>query len=334
MDLSIVVIGYNIAQYAGRCVGSILKQLTPDSELIFVDDGSTDDTANIIKKLFTEAKSHSVHCHYLYKENGGANSARIYGYKKSGGTYITFVDGDDWVDEKYIATILGHMGEQPDIIQFNYYEAYSNGCINKNKLINEIGYTKKEFLDAVFEMRVSHYLWDKAFKRSFLENIRFGDIPRITMGDDLAAHIRMGISDPWVINTNEFIYYYYNDGTGISRRPSKKTAEIIWALKDMEETLKNKGLYEAYKAQLDYHYFRSFLFYVVKNKYEWTAVQGAIYREWKNRKICFNSNYYIKEYMNDKKKEWILAWSYDKNKYLGRALAGLYLLISGKKVKT
>lgn len=90
---SIIVAVYNVAPYLKKCVGSILAQPVKNYEVILVDDGSTDGSAAICDAFAAGAGQVSV----IHKENGGLSSARNAGLRRAAGTYILFVDGDDFI---------------------------------------------------------------------------------------------------------------------------------------------------------------------------------------------------------------------------------------------
>lgn len=328
IKLSIVVIGFNVERYISKCLFSIAEQLSENIELIFVNDGSTDKTEELVCSIFSEFPDSN--CRYLYQDNSGANRARIYGYKQAVGEYITFIDGDDWVGKNYLDTLMPHLDGENDIISFNFQTVFADKKIEINKNHECCTYKGKEFLEAVLEVRTTHYLWNKVYSMQFLEKVKFEKIPPITMGDDLAAHVRMGVKNPNVLNLSEVLYNYFRDGNSISGKPTLKTLEIVLALEDMEKILDREYGKNEYRDLIDYHYFRSFYFYVVRNKYKWTDVQKKIYAAWKERKVCLRKNTYIKRYMADKKKDMLLIKTYSFSPLLGRFVATIYLRLKGE----
>lgn len=87
---------YNIAPYVERCVSSLLNQTYPAFELIAVDDGSRDETGQILDKLATEEAA-AGRIRVIHTENQGAPAARNLAMQEARGKYIHFIDGDDWV---------------------------------------------------------------------------------------------------------------------------------------------------------------------------------------------------------------------------------------------
>ena len=96
--ISVIVPIYNAEKYLDRCVQSILRQTYKNLEIILIDDGSTDQSSQIMRRY--ESQDHRV---VVYsKKNGGVSSARNAGLKMMRGHYCTFVDPDDYVQETYV----------------------------------------------------------------------------------------------------------------------------------------------------------------------------------------------------------------------------------------
>ena len=93
--LSIIITVYNKEKYISRCIESALNQNIDNYEIIIVNDGSTDNSHNIIKKY---VEKYPDKINYINKENGGVSSARNIGLKASKGEFITYIDGDDYAN--------------------------------------------------------------------------------------------------------------------------------------------------------------------------------------------------------------------------------------------
>ncbi len=92
--VSIIVTCFNQADYLKKSVKSVLVQTFSDLECIIVDDGSTDNTAEIVTLLVDS----DPRVKYFFKQNGGVSSARNFGFEQAAGQWIQFLDGDDWID--------------------------------------------------------------------------------------------------------------------------------------------------------------------------------------------------------------------------------------------
>lgn len=124
--VSVIVPVYNAAGYLPKCVASIQAQTYSNWELILVNDGSTDGSGQICDALARE----DSRLHIIHQENGGVSSARNTGLDAAEGTYIYFVDSDDWVAETMLAETVAIMQrESCDICTWEYWLADAGGEI-------------------------------------------------------------------------------------------------------------------------------------------------------------------------------------------------------------
>ena len=106
--VSVIIPTYNSAQFIAEALESVFVQTYKDYEVIVVDDGSTDNTKEVLKPYMSKIR-------YIYKENGGAASARNVGIKNARGEYIAFLDSDDlWLPEK-LEKQMGYFEEHPQV---------------------------------------------------------------------------------------------------------------------------------------------------------------------------------------------------------------------------
>lgn len=121
--ISIIVPIYNMEMYIERCLHSLLTQTFKRIEIIAVNDGSTDQTGDILSKYQEKDKRLKV----FYQENKGVSQARNFGLKHAEGEYIGFVDPDDWVhQDMYEALYEALQREQADIAMCRYTRAYQH----------------------------------------------------------------------------------------------------------------------------------------------------------------------------------------------------------------
>lgn len=92
--ISVIVPVYNIENYVERCLDSIINQTYSDLQIIIVDDGSTDDSGKKCDAIALKDRRITV----IHQENGGLGAARNAGLEIAKGKYVTFVDGDDWIE--------------------------------------------------------------------------------------------------------------------------------------------------------------------------------------------------------------------------------------------
>lgn len=118
--ISIIIPAYNAEKYILNSIDSILKQKQKHLEIIVVDDGSEDDTKGRLAPLI-----HKGAIKYLYKNNGGAASARNYGLKNAHGNFIGFLDADDTYLPGMISECLSALiNENLDLVSVDNYMVY------------------------------------------------------------------------------------------------------------------------------------------------------------------------------------------------------------------
>ena len=98
--ITVLVTAYNVSEYINRCIDSILSQTYKNFELLIINDGSTDNTLEMLQQY----KS-NPHVQLINKANGGVSSARNMGIKVAKGSYIAQVDGDDYVSKDWLRVV-------------------------------------------------------------------------------------------------------------------------------------------------------------------------------------------------------------------------------------
>lgn len=116
--ISIIVPIYNVENYLRQCLDSLINQTYKNLEIIVINDGSTDNSG-IICQEYAQKDNRII---YIEKENGGQSEARNMGLDRMTGTYVTFVDSDDWVEPNYVEVLYKKLLEYcADIAVGNYY---------------------------------------------------------------------------------------------------------------------------------------------------------------------------------------------------------------------
>ena len=172
MDLvTIIVPVYNVENYLNRCLDSIIKQSYKNLDIILINDGSTDNSLKICNNY---AKS-DTRITVINIENSGPSICRNIGLEKAKGSYISFVDSDDYVEKHFIETLLKtQKNTNADVVGcsinvndvngdiFDAYNDYELVVYKKNTLI-------KEYL----EDKIAFAVWGKLFTKESLMNQKF-----------------------------------------------------------------------------------------------------------------------------------------------------------------
>lgn len=169
--VSIIVPIYNGEQYLTRCIESVYAQTYNDWELILVDDGSTDATAAIARKQALN----DIRIRFIQQKNQGVSVARNAGMAAASGTYLTFVDSDDWLEPYYLETLLyalqNAQGAQLAICGVYEEWGWNEGLLEGGFSVDEIRRTPSRYTNPLY----INALWNKLFLRDVVEkwNIRF-----------------------------------------------------------------------------------------------------------------------------------------------------------------
>ena len=98
--ISVIIPMYNSVSTIERCLTSVMSQLYKDTEIIVIDDGSTDHGADVVLELASE----DDRIRYIRQENGGVSRARNRGLDEANGEWICFIDSDDAIEEEYLSS--------------------------------------------------------------------------------------------------------------------------------------------------------------------------------------------------------------------------------------
>lgn len=162
--LTVIVAAYNVEKYIEKCLESLVNQTYKNLEILVVNDGSTDNTKKLIEKYEKEYENLKL----LNKENGGLSSARNLGLQNTKTKYVTFVDGDDYLELNTYEVIMKKIEEEKaDLGIFNFKKVYSQKIIN-SKLDKKI--YNKNFLKYLFSKsaEVDIVVWNKIFKTDII----------------------------------------------------------------------------------------------------------------------------------------------------------------------
>lgn len=225
-QISIIVPVYNTAQYIKRCLDSLINQTVKNNiEIILINDGSKDNSKEVIKK-YIEEHQNAPKIKYYDKENTGIAETRNFGIEKSNAKYILFVDSDDYIDTRLVEKIKPYIDQNIDLIKFKLQRIDKNGKIlekvdgptfelTTGEEAFEKMYSTDVLLDSPCVYVIKKELFTKnkfKFQRTYHED--FGLIPLIIL------KARTVVSMPY------YLYYYVQAPNSITRNENyKKTLQ-------------------------------------------------------------------------------------------------------------
>lgn len=169
MKFSIIVPVYNVEAYIGKCLESILGQSYSEFEIIVVNDGSKDNSGNIIQEY--EKKDRRIR--YFLKKNGGLSDARNYGIKYVTGDYILFLDSDDYLEKDLLFHLHEVLEEKKvDLVRFSFQKVDEKGNVLQ-KIISDtfLNLEMEKALCKILNQECVETAWSYAYRtKFFLEN--------------------------------------------------------------------------------------------------------------------------------------------------------------------
>ncbi len=192
MKYSVIVPIYNAERSLRRCVDSILAEAYPDMELILINDGSTDSSAEICRAYAAQKEC----VLFLSKENGGVSTARNAGLDAASGSYVLFVDSDDSVLPGFFATLDHTLAKQPcDWIQFSF--RYVNGNERRDLRLEErCAFSREQLMPLIVDATCRKTLnspCGKLYRRDLIEAqaIRFPE--GVSVAEDRVFNLKYSL---------------------------------------------------------------------------------------------------------------------------------------------
>lgn len=242
--ISVVIPVFNAKNYLKRCIDSILNQEFTNFEIICIDDGSKDNSLELLNEYANRDKRITVISQY----NQGQGIARNKGIFKASGEYLIFVDPDDYIESSYFKTIISYFDKFDDeVLVFNHFyeEEDSKRLFQKPpfkaRLKHEQEFKLTKYLDQR-KFTLNFAVWDKAYKRDFIikNNIEFGIGKH---GEDQIFTIKSLLLAKKVRYIDKAFYHYVQRKNTSSRQSTKDNIDYVIAnYKIVKNWMKSKGL--------------------------------------------------------------------------------------------
>lgn len=253
--VSIIIPVYNVEKYLDRCLKSILSNTYKNIEIILVNDGSKDNSQNIINEY---VKKYSDFIIAKEQENKGPAEARNLGLQIATGEYIMFIDSDDFVENDYIEKYLEPLSSDDyDLVIGGYYKS------NDDKILYTVPLQDEPW---------SRYMvmgpYARLYKKSFLEENDINFI-KVNIGEDIYFNLQVNAMAKKVKVLEYVGYHWYLNTNSISNTIHKdiKNVEIDKMLNTSYDKLKEKNAITDENYELLELYFFNFIIWVL----QWTT---------------------------------------------------------------
>lgn len=283
--ISVIVPIYNVEKYLNKCVSSIVNQTYKNLEIILVDDGSLDNCPQMCDEWITK----DLRIRVIHKQNGGLSDARNAGMDIMKGKYVSFVDGDDYIDERYIEVLYDNLIKyNADISQitFNKGESYSSNEIRVEALDASVA-CRNFYISKMPQMMISSCA--KLFKTDLIGNQRF---PKGRNFEDQFFTPRVVYYSHIIVMSNERLYNYINRQDSITHVPfnAKKIEDILWVMKDNFQFFLN---HNAYNMAVIFYFHRKKLISKLNIEAEEENLHNEVPKKYRQRLVISKIKYFI-----------------------------------------
>lgn len=296
--VSVIIPVYGVEKYIERCARSLFEQTLDDIEYLFIDDCTPDNSIGVLKSVLEKYphRKSQVIIHRMEKNSGQA-AVREWGMRNATGEFIIHCDSDDWVDtDMYRKMYDKAIQDNADCVICDY--AISDGINVLNTFNGCDSIEKNDFIQKLLARKKAWSLWNKLFKRSLLDNIKY---PKGDMGEDMVITFQCLLNANIISYLSSSFYYYCQNPTSITRIPSEE--------KKMKNFYQNKEnldlLILIFKEnELFYKYENEFvgLKYVIKNMLLNTYFNKEKRLIWRNTYSEINKEILFNQYVRNKDK--------------------------------
>lgn len=263
--ISVIIPVYNVAEYIKRCLDSVIGQTYEHLEIIIVDDGSTDNSGRICD-TYGSMDSRII---VIHQENMGLAGAKNTGLKHASGTYISFVDSDDYIEQTAYMQLINYVkAKDCDACFFGHYRENGTHRVSYGKRPEKLIYTGP---DEILSMFFSDTLYGNPncgncftglssccvlYKATLLKkNDLVFKSERDLLSEDILFNLEVCALSNQIVVYPEYLYHYVNRGNSLTRKYRLDRFEA--ALRMDEEMIASANHYNIYsyiKKGIDHNY--------------------------------------------------------------------------------
>lgn len=230
--VSIIIPVYNIEQYLRRCLDSIISQTYENYEVILINDGSTDASGEVCDEYEYKDRRFRV----IHQKNQGVSTARNRGVAAAKGDYFTFIDGDDWVSDKYIAhhiDIIHKFGVDLVCTKMNRVAENESFNFRITNIDDSIVLKTEEAVESLLYLEnITNNVYAKLYASRIVEKLKFDS--DLAIGEDMEYVFRAILSAEYVAISKATLYAYeQRPGSAMNSSLSDKTCDAYRAVKKM-----------------------------------------------------------------------------------------------------
>lgn len=271
--ISVILAVYNVEGYIRKSIESVLNQSYKDIQLIIVDDGSNDNTG----KICLEYQQKDPRILYIKKKNEGQGVARSMAMKVVQGEYVTFLDGDDWLEEDALEKMhVVAVAENADIVVGDMWYVYQFGDTYEKKY-SKIRYfhmqriARGEHSEKISKLRT--FTCGKLFRKDFLIKEKFSQ-PAFAYEDTATIPLLLLHAEN-IVYVNTPVYCYLKNRNTSTIYNKEKAADLLNALKVLYVALEKEDGFVYLKREIMRLFWGQIRSLFMAHKVEWNHTYGS-----------------------------------------------------------
>lgn len=250
--VSVIVPVYNTELYVERAIISLMEQTLDDVQFIIIDDGSKDNSLNIIKQVITRYPARQGQVTLISRENRGVAATRAQGMELAIGDYVIHLDSDDWAEVNWLEAMYAKaIDYNADVVVCNYQEVYKYGNRHVEQYVSTTGIQCTENLLCG---KISNMNWDKLIRLSIIRENDIKYINGVDMGEDLFVSFKSFFYSGYVAHVDKPLYFYnkVNPGSLTSQYTVNSVYSLVNVVCELEKFLISENCLDEIKYSFDF----------------------------------------------------------------------------------
>lgn len=250
--VSVIMPAYNASKTIKKSIESVLKQNYSNLELIVVDDGSTDNTKEVVLSITDERIK------YFYKDNTGVSDTRNFGLKNATSEFVFFIDSDDLMKDNLILESMKYVNDFDQII-FGFDQVGQNTFISSrldeaNLDISNKNERLKFLINNFFQYKSAWNVWNRVFRKSIIDKYNIQFDTSYNYGEDqiFCLEYLKYVNTIKILNVN--LYIYTLNDSSISHSTDVNFNKKLAMFRNRLSDLDDERLFEFLTIYCEYHH--------------------------------------------------------------------------------
>lgn len=270
-DVSVIIPVYNVEKYLEECLDSVCNQTLTNIEIICVNDGSTDNSLDILKEYAKKDDRIKI----ISQSNQGLSASRNNGLRRASGKYVYFIDSDDYIDLTCLEKLVGNaVSNDSDVVLFKFQNVDDYKNLHKRNvdftiddIFGEIDYNNFTFTYHDVRRHVMNSAFSaclKLYRKEFIGSFEF---PEGLLFEDVFVHVVVMLNAKKISFVPEFLYNYRSNPNSISN--SNEIGFYIFNVVDLvEDYLTDNDYYDDFEDEFIFFKIAQILRYIVSTDSE------------------------------------------------------------------